>query len=434
MACLLSRFVIDLQSFSIYGRETDSHQRPLLVSSQSSSPISQMHSELELSPVDKRSDYRFNLLIQPLQIAYDAVGRGNRDRTWSKVFSLQPTINQIVSHFDPNDENLATISIPFVILFTRWWGLNGSPLPSIKHRTLAEMEDDLTQEKVFDLTIQLNGISLLLPGKGVLHESVDISLDWLLYPGVFSSASMVHVDFDRLLFRACPDVDHHHGLSQVCSRRDRWVLIVVHHLRKSSKLDGSIQNINCNGTIYPCPIPSQVYFVSLQRVNPRWSLYYSDRTRCHLCRRIPLLEMTFFKCIYSDDQCLLEWVIRCWDFSLERPSSWRFGSLGGKERWNWTLQHSHDKTDSSSAIDPFALRQHDGDLASNQSLLCVTDETDLHSSSILFSHDLSPPNEYSIRSLDSTLSSPSPPTANRHTHRSRSIFLCPSIERFFSPR
>jgi hypothetical protein len=79
-ACILlfrTRFIIDIQSFVIYGIQVDQRQRSILVkgkkSSSSLSSQSQMHSELEMSPIDKRSDYRFHCSIQPLYAVYDAV-------------------------------------------------------------------------------------------------------------------------------------------------------------------------------------------------------------------------------------------------------------------------------------------------------------------------------------------------------------------------
>ena len=47
--------------------------RPLLVTAAASSPLPLIHSELELSPMDKKSDYRLFLVLQPLKIVYDAV-------------------------------------------------------------------------------------------------------------------------------------------------------------------------------------------------------------------------------------------------------------------------------------------------------------------------------------------------------------------------
>lgn len=53
--------------------KTNIDYRPLLATSISKSTLPLIHVELELSPIDKKSDYRFYLIIQPLKIAYDAV-------------------------------------------------------------------------------------------------------------------------------------------------------------------------------------------------------------------------------------------------------------------------------------------------------------------------------------------------------------------------
>ena len=65
---------------------------------------------------------------------------------------IQPTINQIVECFDPNDDQLELT------------------LPMIKQRSNEEREHDLAQEKVFDLTMQLKQVILLLPRNGVLEK------------------------------------------------------------------------------------------------------------------------------------------------------------------------------------------------------------------------------------------------------------------------
>jgi hypothetical protein len=53
--------------------KTDTQHRPLLVTAASKSSLPLIHSELELSPIDKKSDYKLYLIIEPLKIAYDAV-------------------------------------------------------------------------------------------------------------------------------------------------------------------------------------------------------------------------------------------------------------------------------------------------------------------------------------------------------------------------
>jgi len=47
------------------------------------------------------------------------------------------------------------------------------------------MEEDLSREKIFDMTIQLKGISLLLPENGVLYKLVNILMIVRIYIFIF---------------------------------------------------------------------------------------------------------------------------------------------------------------------------------------------------------------------------------------------------------
>jgi hypothetical protein len=62
--------------------QTDKQQRPVLVTAVSTSVLPLIHSELELSPLDKKSDYRLYLVIEPLSITYDAVSQKNIDNDY----------------------------------------------------------------------------------------------------------------------------------------------------------------------------------------------------------------------------------------------------------------------------------------------------------------------------------------------------------------
>ena len=53
--------------------QTNNQHRPLLVTAASKSSLPLVHTELELSPMDRKSDYRLYLIIELLKIAYDAV-------------------------------------------------------------------------------------------------------------------------------------------------------------------------------------------------------------------------------------------------------------------------------------------------------------------------------------------------------------------------
>ncbi|CAF5003433.1 unnamed protein product, partial [Rotaria sp. Silwood1] len=147
-------FKVDLQSISLFGMQTDNQYRPLLVTAASTTILPLIHSELEFSPIDKKSDYRLLLVLEPLKITYDA-----------------PTINKIVECFDPNNDKLI------------------STLSEIKRRTIEEMERDLSQSKIFDMTMQLKGISLILPENGIFYKH----------------SAMIHIDLDNLVLKSCLD-------------------------------------------------------------------------------------------------------------------------------------------------------------------------------------------------------------------------------------
>jgi hypothetical protein len=65
--------MIELQSFQIFGVQFDKEHRPLLVSSMLPSHSPLVHIEFELFSVNKNSDYRLELIIEPIQIIYHAV-------------------------------------------------------------------------------------------------------------------------------------------------------------------------------------------------------------------------------------------------------------------------------------------------------------------------------------------------------------------------
>ncbi|UJR32361.1 hypothetical protein I4U23_019824 [Adineta vaga] len=172
-------FIIDLQSLSLFGMQTINQSRPLLVTAVSMSSLSLIHSELELSPMDKKSDYRLNFVIQPLKITYDA-----------------PTINHIVECFDTN--------------ITDQWPTTSE----ITQRTIEEMEQDLSREKIFDMTLQLQGISLILPGNDMNHPS------------------KINIGFSSLILQSC--LDNHKDENSLVTQEELQCLRKqsVHILRR----------------------------------------------------------------------------------------------------------------------------------------------------------------------------------------------------------
>ena len=58
----------------IFGLKTPEQlQRPLLLTASSKSCLPLMRMEFELAPIDKKSDYRFSLIFEPITVIYHAV-------------------------------------------------------------------------------------------------------------------------------------------------------------------------------------------------------------------------------------------------------------------------------------------------------------------------------------------------------------------------
>lgn len=76
--CEINRFTVSLQTMSIHGMETDNRTRPLLATEAIQSNLPLIQIEFELSPLDKKSDYRLYLVIGALRIEYDAVRNEER--------------------------------------------------------------------------------------------------------------------------------------------------------------------------------------------------------------------------------------------------------------------------------------------------------------------------------------------------------------------
>ena len=73
------RLVLDLGYFQIFGlKSVEQHHRPLMLTSATKSLNSLIHIEFELAPIDKKSDYRFLLIMEPLTIIYHAVNRKDK--------------------------------------------------------------------------------------------------------------------------------------------------------------------------------------------------------------------------------------------------------------------------------------------------------------------------------------------------------------------
>ncbi|CAF2599955.1 unnamed protein product [Rotaria sp. Silwood2] len=147
------RLELDFGYFRIFGLKSNQQNRPLILTSSSKSFNSLIHLEFELAPIHKKADFRFLLIMEPLTIIYHAA-----------------TINEIVSHFEPIDKKTC------------------SSTSIIKQRTFQQMENDLSNKKIFDMTMQIKGLSLLLPEYGYFkHWRIAVKI-----------AKMAQVDLSRI--------------------------------------------------------------------------------------------------------------------------------------------------------------------------------------------------------------------------------------------
>ncbi|CAF3597071.1 unnamed protein product [Rotaria socialis] len=214
---------IDLGYFRIFGLKFNDHNQPLILASTSDSLNSLVHIEFELAPIDKKSDYRFSLTMEPMAIIYDAA-----------------TINEIVAQFEPIDENDCVVS------------------SQIKQRTIKEIEKDLSNEKIFEMTMQIKGLSLLSPEYGVFKHNCKTTI----------------TRFSSLIFKSCLNND-----------------------------------TEDDATVFQQTKRERSYYKKYKLLLNDFSFIYSESNneQCYIIKAIPLLEANFYKCIYSDDAQLTDW-------------------------------------------------------------------------------------------------------------------------------
>ncbi|CAF2148160.1 unnamed protein product [Rotaria magnacalcarata] len=214
---------IDLGYFRIFGLKCNDHNQPLILTSSSDSLNSLVHIELELAPINKKSDYRFSLTMEPMAIIYDAA-----------------TINEIVAQFEPIDENDCVVS------------------SQIKQRTIKEIEKNLSNEKIFEMTMQIKGLSLLSPEYGVFKHNCKTTI----------------TRFSSLIFKSCLNND-----------------------------------TEDDATVFQQTKRERSYYKKYKLLLNDFSFIYSksNNEQCYIIKAIPLLETNFYKCIYSDDAQLTDW-------------------------------------------------------------------------------------------------------------------------------
>jgi hypothetical protein len=65
--------MVDLQTIQIFGMQCNNQKAPILMMGIAPGFSPFVHVEFELFPVDKKSDYRFHMTVEPLKIFHDAV-------------------------------------------------------------------------------------------------------------------------------------------------------------------------------------------------------------------------------------------------------------------------------------------------------------------------------------------------------------------------
>ncbi|CAF0957019.1 unnamed protein product [Adineta steineri] len=217
--------VLDLGYFQIYGLKSNENHRPLMLTSATKSLNSLIHIEFELAPTNKVSDYRFLLIMEPLTIIYDGA-----------------TINEIVENFEPIDTK---------ITFTN---------PIIKQRTREELEHDVFNQKIFDMTMQIKSLSLVSPEYGIYKQNSNIIL----------------IQFNNFLLKSCFSSD----------QQD-------------------------DDTLFKTNLSERQYYVKYKLIFNDFRIVYlrPDKDRLNILESIKIFQMNFYKCIYSDENNLTDWRI-----------------------------------------------------------------------------------------------------------------------------
>ncbi|CAF1248487.1 unnamed protein product [Rotaria sordida] len=155
-------FIIDLHSFEVFGVGTDTSQiktanvyRPVLAKPADQIQLAQkhlLHIEYETNPLDRPSENRIQVLLQSLEITYDAL-----------------TINKLVEFFQP-DRKRDLQSIKEIAYST---------FNDIKYRTRFLFNHYLKNIQASDIDIDLQSSFFLLPEDGVYRRDCHmLSLDF----------------------------------------------------------------------------------------------------------------------------------------------------------------------------------------------------------------------------------------------------------------
>ena len=138
------RCSIELQFVRVFGIQRDEQYRPIIIMPMfmSSSPL--VHIEFELFSGNQKSDYRLQLIVEPIRIIYDAVREFKYTFSSLVIRIFQPTVNQLMECFQANGDVI--------------W------------KPTASGEQNIADEKIFDMIINFKGVSIVLSECGVFQE------------------------------------------------------------------------------------------------------------------------------------------------------------------------------------------------------------------------------------------------------------------------
>ncbi|CAF0873895.1 unnamed protein product [Rotaria sordida] len=134
--------------------------------------------------------------------------------------------------------------------------------PKLIQHTIMEMEDKLLSKKILDMNIDLKGVSILLPECGVYQEGF----------------SIIHIHCGNIILKSC--------------------------LEKSD-------NDDIDKSLFKENSEEQEFYLKhkFELSDLRISYSRSNKKRLHILRRTPLIDINFYKCIYSNDAILTSWRI-----------------------------------------------------------------------------------------------------------------------------
>ncbi|CAF3112482.1 unnamed protein product [Rotaria socialis] len=226
--CITSRIECkgDIDSVHVFGMDREEEYRPILIKPSSSSSYPLVHFEFELFSVNPQADNRFHLTIEPIHLIYDA-----------------PSVNQLVDCFEANGNVI-------------WQPASAK----LQHISMTRKQK-LSYKKIFDMTINFKGVSVLLPEFGVHQQGF----------------GMIYIHFGNILLKSC--------------------------------LDTSDEDID--RSLFKIKYDEQRFYAKYKLELCDLRIIYSkpNRKRLHILRRTSLIDINFYRYIASNASNSTNWRI-----------------------------------------------------------------------------------------------------------------------------